>query len=97
MIFEWDENKNKSNQKKHGVSFEVAMLAFNDPNILTWLDNRYDYGEERWISIGLATERLLLQVAHVVEEDKNGEEIIRIISARKGHSRDWRRYLQGLP
>ncbi|MCA9443284.1 MAG: BrnT family toxin [Candidatus Omnitrophica bacterium] len=85
MYFEWDEAKAEANVRKHAVGFELARLVFNDPNSISRADDRRDYGEERWNTIGipLPAGSVLLHVTHTVEEDENGEEIIRIISARK--------------
>ena len=94
--FEWDENKNRANQKKHHVSFEVATLIFDDPDIISILDERFDYAEDRWISIGLALGRVELVVAHTVMENEDGEEIIRIISARKATAAEKEKYLCGV-
>lgn len=52
MQFEWDETKNKLNQRKHGVSFEEAKMVFDDPFQLSKLDHRFNYCEERWITTG---------------------------------------------
>jgi len=90
MKFEWDENKNKSNKKKHGLSFEVASLVFQDPYLSSVPDHRHT--EERWQSVGLIHETII-HVAHTIEEDKNDEEIIRIISARAATSAEGKRYL----
>ena len=51
MGFEWDGNKNQSNITKHGISFEEAIAVFDDPDILTFEDARFEYGEARLISI----------------------------------------------
>lgn len=92
MLFEWDEDKNRLNQWKHGIDFKAAMLVFQDPYLLSKRDDRYDYGEERWQSVGLA-ENMLLSVAHTIEDDHDStEEIIRIISARKAGSSQARGY-----
>ncbi len=90
MKFEWDENKNKSNKKKHGLAFEVASLVFQDPYLLSVPDHRH--AEERWQSVGLIHETII-HVAHTIEEDKNDEEIIRIISARAATPPEGKRYL----
>jgi uncharacterized DUF497 family protein len=90
-LFEWDPNKNESNKAKHGLSFETAVLVFQDPNLLSILDERYQGEEERWVSIGLI-DIMVVYVAHTVSEDDNGEETIRIISARKATPREERRY-----
>ena len=81
MIFAWDENKNRINRRKHGVSFEAAARVFDDPLAVSYVE-RVAEGQERWHTIGLAGGITLLLVVHTVEEE-NGEEKIRIISARK--------------
>lgn len=91
MQFEWDKNKNKINKSKHGISFETASLVFQDPFLVSILDERHHYQEERWQSIGLIQE-ILIYVAHTFGEDSNGEEIIRIISARKATTSEIRNY-----
>ena len=81
MIFAWDENKNRINRRKHGVSFQAALRVFEDPRAVSYVE-RVVEGQERWHTIGLAGVITVLLVVHTVEED-NGEEKIRIISARK--------------
>ncbi len=97
MRYEWDERKNRENQRKHdGVSFELAMLAFEDENRLIEMDRVDETGEQRWHLLGAAAIRpetsAVLLVVHVYREDRNGEEIIRIISARRADKHDVRRY-----
>lgn len=91
MQFEWDKSKNQANKKKHGISFELACLIFEDPFILSIPDHRFDYSEERWRSLGLIKD-MVIYVAHTVGEDTNGEEIIRIISARKATPSETKKY-----
>ena len=91
MEFVWDERKNKANQHKHNISFELATLIFDDINIVSFLDKRFLHVEERWQAIGRIRE-VLIFVAYVLEESENGEEIIRIITARKATSNEARRY-----
>ena len=91
MQFEWDKNKNRLNKKKHGLNFEIASLVFQDPFLLSVPDDRHSYLEERWQSLGLI-QGVLIYVAHTVEEDSNGEEIIRIVSARAATPGETRRY-----
>jgi hypothetical protein len=86
MIFAWDENKNFTNRRKHGVSFESAVRVFEDPMALSFVE-RVVEGEERWHTIGLAGGIAVLLVVHRVEEE-NGEEKIRIICARKAAPRE---------
>jgi uncharacterized DUF497 family protein len=92
--FEWDEAKNLSNQRKHGISFEDASEAFRDPCFVT-LKDRIENGDERWQTFGKVVQRLLVMVAHSVrEEDADGStiEVIRIISARFATPREIRIY-----
>jgi uncharacterized DUF497 family protein len=81
VLFVWDDTKNRLNRRKHGVSFESAVRVFVDPSAVSYVERIAD-GEERWHTIGLAGGIALLLVVHTVEEE-NGEEKIRIISARK--------------
>jgi hypothetical protein len=95
--YEWDERKNKANQRKHGgVSFEIACLALEDPNCLVAPDFVDETGEARWHALGAVQvprgSTLVLLVVHVYREDRNGEEIIRIISARPAEKHEVRRY-----
>jgi len=89
---EWDEKKNRTNQKKHGVSFELAQEIFNDPLALSKLD-RMEGSEERWHTLGMVEQIVLLLVTHAVRHDE-GEEVIRIISARKATAHERRHYEQ---
>jgi uncharacterized DUF497 family protein len=82
LRFEWDETKNRANIKKHQISFEDAKNVFEDPLHIAKLDYRFSYFEERWITIGAAKKEKILVVANMFFDD-DGEEIIRIISARK--------------
>ena len=94
MLITWDENKNRSNQAKHKVSFEVAGLIFNDPLHLSRLDRVVD-GEERWQTIGSVGGVVLLLVAHTWVDD-GAETAIRIISARKANLHERKRYEEGI-
>jgi hypothetical protein len=89
MWFEWDVNKNRTNNRKHGVRFELATLVFDDPHIVSVPDDLES--EERWLSIGLAEGVLILAVAHTWKEYDN-EEVIRIISARKATPKEIQEY-----
>ena len=76
MIFEWDENKNEINKKKHGVSFETARLVFEDKNMVEILDYFHStLEEERYYAIGMVDD-----VLTVVFTERVGK--TRIISAR---------------
>ena len=93
MRFVWDEKKNPANRLKHHVSFETAMLVFDDPHHLSAQDRHMD-GEERWQTLGLVGGVVVLLVAHT-HADADGEEVIRIISARKATRRERLRYERG--
>ena len=97
MRYEWDEAKNRGNQRKHdGISFEQAALVFEDERCLVGPDRIDQTGESRWHAIGqveiIPGEASVLLVVHVYRENKHGEETIRIISARRAEKRDIRRY-----
>lgn len=91
MKFEWNENKNKLNQEKHGVSFEEAKEVFTDPLHISKLDYRFSYFEERWITIGATNKYSILVVANLFFTD-DGEEIVRLISARKANHNERKSY-----
>jgi len=91
MQFEWDENKNIINQEKHGVSFEEAQEVFFDALQISKLDYRFNYFEERWITIGATKKYQILVVANLFFSE-DGEEIIRIISARKANNNERKIY-----
>ncbi|CAE6802425.1 hypothetical protein R69658_05029 [Paraburkholderia aspalathi] len=86
MRFEWDELKNQINIRKHGIDFRDAVDVFDHP-VLTAIDQREDYGEERWIALGW----MAAIVGVVVYVERNAD-VIRIISARKATKREVKRY-----
>ena len=71
--FDWDEAKNLSNQRKHGVSFEDASEVFRDPLFVS-LKDRIEDGEQRWQTFGEVEGCLLLMVAHTVIEANEHDE-----------------------
>ena len=91
--FEWDTNKAKSNLMKHGIRFEEAVLVFDDPYHLS-LQERHENGEFRWQTIGLVHGLIVIMVAHTVRFE-SGDEVIRIISARKADRKERSRYEHG--
>jgi uncharacterized DUF497 family protein len=91
--FEWDEEKNRANKLKHGLSFDEAIAIFDDPHLLT-VPDRMDGLEQRWKSIGLVRGVLLILAVHTIRED-NGDEVMRIISARYAERKDRRMYEEG--
>ena len=78
--FQWDENKNQANVKKHKISFDEAKSVFLDENARVIPDPEHSIDEERFIIMGLSKKLNLLIVVHTYKEN---DEIIRIISARK--------------
>lgn len=87
--FEWDENKNIANQKKHNISFEEAQTAFYDDNALLIDDPDHSEEEERFILLGFSFRANLLVVCHCYRQS---ESVIRIISARKATKNEERAY-----
>ena len=87
MKFEWNETKNRLNQEKHGVSFEEAKEVFDDALQISKLDHRFNYFEERWITLGATKKEKVLVVANLYFSEE-GEEIIRIISARRANNNE---------
>ena len=88
MRFEWDENKDAANRRKHSVSFETAREVFDDPLHRSVAD-RIEGGEQRWNTTGVVDGVILLIVAHTWRDD-DGDEVVRIISARKATRKERR-------
>ena len=88
LKFEWDENKNISNQKKHGISFEDAKTVFVDELARLIFDPDSSEGEERFILMGVNSKSKLLTVCHC----EQGSNTIRIISARKADKKERKQY-----
>ena len=84
--FEWDDAKAESNLRKHAVSFTIARAVFRDPFAIERLDDRHDYGEERFVVVGVVDGRLLT-VTYTVRGDR-----LRIISARGAEPDEHRQY-----
>ena len=84
--FEWDDQKAADNLARHDVSFEVAREAFRDPFGVERLDDREDYGEDRYTLIAMVEDRLLF-VAYTLRDER-----IRIISARGAEPHERRQY-----
>ena len=82
MNFEWDEEKNEVNIRKHKIDFRDVPQIFDGPMIVN-IDDRVDYGEVRWIGMGFL--RNIIAVIVFIEKD---DDIIRIISARKANKNE---------
>jgi uncharacterized DUF497 family protein len=94
MLFEWDAEKNRTNQTKHaGVDFETASRVLADPDLILRKDRVID-DEQRWHAPGGVRKAVLLVVHVHLEEEPNGEEAIRIIPAREANPRERRIYLE---
>jgi uncharacterized DUF497 family protein len=80
LKFEWDPDKNKNNIKKHRVDFKEAETVFEDEYAIEIPDEEHSQNEERWIVIGMSSKERELFVCHCF---RNGDDVIRIFSARK--------------
>jgi len=92
--FEWDTQKADHNLRKHGIRFGDAARVFDDPFAVT-VQDRIESGEERWQTVGMAGDCLLILVAHTVRFEDEGMEVVRIISARRVDRAERRRYEHG--
>jgi uncharacterized DUF497 family protein len=88
--FDWDEEKNRENIRKHGFDFADAWEIFEAP-MLSAPDMREDYGEDRWVGIGLLGNRVV-----VVVFTERGEDTIRIISLRKALKHERKKFEDAL-
>jgi uncharacterized DUF497 family protein len=89
----WDPDKSAANRVKHGLSFETAVLVFDDPLHASKLDPHPD--GDRWHTIGLVGSVLLLVVHTWPEETEGDEPVGRIISARKATAHERNAYEEG--
>ena len=88
----WDEVKAESNLAKHGVSFAQAATVLTDPLALTVLDAAHSETEERWFTLGMASDGKLLAVAHTYQPTESAKMQVRIISARAATRREREQY-----
>ena len=89
LEFEWHDAKAEANWKAHGVSFELATTVFKDPFAVEFVDDREDYGETRFIILGMAEGQVLLCVAYAERQDR-----VRLISARRATQYEQDDYLR---
>ncbi|MGC9950815.1 MAG: BrnT family toxin [Bryobacteraceae bacterium] len=87
IAFEWDRRKDSANRRKHGVGFAEATTVFDDPLSVTIPDPDDTAGDERFVIIGMSTERNLLIVVHTIRGER-----IRLISARPATKHERRNY-----
>ncbi len=90
MRFEWDEAKRLANLEKHGLDFADAAELFQGQMVIA-RDQRFDYGEERYIGFGALKQKVMAVVFSRKEPD-----VIRLISLRKANQREQRRYGQAV-
>ena len=89
LMFEWDNNKDEINMKKHKISFEEAKTVFYDEEALVIDDPEHSQEEERFIILGLSKKANLLVVCHCY---RASDTVIRIISARKATKSETNQY-----
>lgn len=94
ITFSWDDRKNQTNHRKHGVAFEEARTVFFDENAIEYFDPDHSENEERHLMLGLSYRLRVLVVSHNLR--KNGSEI-RIISARKATKKEQKVYFGERP
>ena len=93
IIFEWDENKNRTNHKKHDIWFEEAQKVFTDPYLKVFFDEKNSDNEDRYLALGSSENHRLLMVSHTYRQN---EEVIRIISARRAEPKERKFYEEGI-
>jgi hypothetical protein len=89
LTFEWDEQKDLSNQRKHGVSFDEAKSVFGDPRSITIVDAQHSDDEDRYIDLGISSRGRLIVVSYT-ERGPN----VRLISCRKATKSERKTYEQ---
>jgi uncharacterized DUF497 family protein len=92
MDYVWDPAKDRENRRNHGLALADGIAALEDPNAESWIDDRFAYGEERIVTLGLNRTRLLLVVTTEPAEDET-----RIISVRRADRHEERWYYEGKP
>jgi uncharacterized protein len=90
MKFEWDAAKAKANAAKHRVTFESAKTVFYDEFAVQFFDDDHSAGEDRFLLLGMSSDARLLLVCHC---EREGGDVIRIISARRA-TRNESKYYQ---
>jgi hypothetical protein len=90
--FEWDIEKAKKNEDKHGVRFEEAASVFRDPNALSVFDAEHNQAEDRWLTLGISTAGRLLVVCHTFQGETKDSVAVRLISSRKATQKEVKQY-----
>lgn len=90
-FFDWDENKNKINKNKHGITFEEASTVFLDERAILFDDPQHSEEEERFLLLGMSESANVCMVCHCYKES---DTVIRLISARKATKKEAERYVR---
>jgi uncharacterized protein len=90
--FEWDPTKARENVKKHQVSFQRAATVFRDPHAVSIFDKDHSQIEDRWITLGMDNQGIIIVVIHTFRQSNEVSSFIRIISARKATKKERQQY-----
>ena len=91
--FDWDENKNRNNLEKHGITFEEASTVFFDNRAILFDDPEHSIDEDRFLLLGMSETAKVCIVCHCYRES---DTVIRIISARQATRKEEERYVRGI-
>lgn len=91
--FDWDENKNRINLEKHGITFEEASTVFFDDRAIIFDDPEHSIDEDRFLLLGMSETAKVCIVCHCYRES---DTVIRIISARQATRKEEQRYVRGI-
>ena len=91
--FDWDENKNRINLEKHGITFEEASTVFFDERAILFDDPEHSMDEDRFLLLGMSETAKVCIVCHCYRES---DTVIRIISARQATRKEEQRYVRGI-
>jgi hypothetical protein len=94
LHFEWDEAKNRANERKHGIYFEEAQTVFFDEDALEFHDRSHDDQEDRFLMLGQSFRYRTLMICHCYRESND---VIRIVSARKASAKERKTYQENKP
>ena len=93
--FEWSPSKAKKNKRKHKITFERAATIFRDPNAISIVDEEHSKDEDRWITIGIDSNGIVLIISHTFRTFDQSTCEIRMISARKAEKPEIKQYQIG--
>ena len=92
-FFDWDENKNRINLEKQGITFEEASTVFFDDRAILFDDPEHSIDEDRFLLLGMSETAKVCIVCHCYRES---DTVIRIISARQATRKEEERYVRGI-